>query len=88
GTVRLAELTRDARPLLVDLTEDGTLDKELSGRDGRVTAATGRCGDAPATALLLRPDCFVAWASSSSHPDAAERADLRAALTRWFGAAD
>lgn len=87
GDVRLAELTRDARPLLVDLTEGGTLAAELSGRDGRVTAVTGDSDGAPATALLLRPDCFVAWASSSSHPDAGERAGLRTALTRWFGAA-
>jgi 2-polyprenyl-6-methoxyphenol hydroxylase-like FAD-dependent oxidoreductase len=82
--VRLAELTRTARPLLLDLTEDGTLAKELSGTHDRVDAVTARAEDAPATALLLRPDGYVAWASSAPRPD---RAALRAALARWFGAA-
>jgi hypothetical protein len=36
------------------------------------------------TALLLRPDTYVAWASSSANPDAAEIGALRAAADRWL----
>ncbi|WP_326822566.1 FAD-dependent monooxygenase [Streptosporangium sp. NBC_01756] len=89
GPVRLAELTRDARPLLLDLTEDASLTEELSGWRDRVDVVAARSPDpaAPATALLLRPDCYIAWASSSPRPDPHEREALRTALTRWFGAA-
>ncbi|MFF0247516.1 FAD-dependent monooxygenase [Streptosporangium sandarakinum] len=119
GPVRLAELTADARPLLLDLTGDASLAGEAAGWDGRVKAVAARlldpavtnAPDAPdardgsagsrgsggsgdpddggpgeVTALLLRPDCYVAWASSSPRPDSAEREALRAALARWFGA--
>lgn len=84
----LTELTRDARPLLLDLTKDGTLAREPRGWSDRVDVVRKQLDDAPATALLLRPDGYVAWASDSPEPDAAERADLRAALARWFGAPD
>jgi 2-polyprenyl-6-methoxyphenol hydroxylase-like FAD-dependent oxidoreductase len=40
------------------------------------------------TALLLRPDCYVAWASGSPSPDSAELEALRAAAQRWFGVAE
>ncbi len=79
GPVRLAELTRDARPLLLDLTEDGALAGSL---DSRVKVVTARA-DGPTTAMLLRPDCYVAWSSTAPHPD---RAELSAAVARWFGA--
>jgi 2-polyprenyl-6-methoxyphenol hydroxylase-like FAD-dependent oxidoreductase len=76
GPVRLAELTRAARPLLVDLT--GSF---AGWVDDRVDVVTARA-DSPYTALLLRPDCYVAWSSTAPHPDVAE---LDAALARWFG---
>jgi hypothetical protein len=41
----------------------------------RAVAATA--GGAPAPALLIRPDGYVAWAG-------AEPGSLTAALTRWF----
>ena len=84
ATVALAELTASARPLLLDFTEDALLRGELSGWHDRVDVVAGRpVGEAPATALLLRPDCYVAWASSSPSPDPKS---LHAALERWFGA--
>ncbi|MFF0311694.1 FAD-dependent monooxygenase [Streptosporangium sp. NPDC004379] len=114
GPVRLAELTADARPLLLDLTGDASLSGEPAGWDDRVkvvaarllgpsapgaqggsgapdgsggsNGSNGEGGTGEITALLLRPDCYVAWASSSPRPDSGEREDLRAALTRWFGA--
>ncbi|RAJ66754.1 2-polyprenyl-6-methoxyphenol hydroxylase-like FAD-dependent oxidoreductase [Streptomyces sp. Amel2xB2] len=105
GPVRLAELTRSARPLLLDLSEDGDLADEVRAWGERVETVTarpagpqdgasgtvGRNGDsgtdgsAPVTAMLLRPDCHLAWASSSARPGADERAELRAAAARWFG---
>ncbi|MBB6350512.1 2-polyprenyl-6-methoxyphenol hydroxylase-like FAD-dependent oxidoreductase [Nonomuraea muscovyensis] len=109
GPVRLAELTRGARPLLLDLTDDASLAKELPGWADRVDAvaarprrpAAGTTADSGTTAdvgsgrpahrspaaLLLRPDCYVAWATDSARPGSGEREALRAALARWFGAA-
>jgi hypothetical protein len=40
-----------------------------------------------ASALLLRPDTYVAWATSSASPDDKEIDALRAAADRWFGKA-
>ncbi|MET7471360.1 FAD-dependent monooxygenase [Micromonospora sp. NPDC005599] len=80
GRVRLAELTRHARPLLLDAT--GTLATAVRPWGHRVDLVTGPLEGTPSTALLLRPDCYVAWASSAATPD---RDGLRAALTRWFG---
>lgn len=42
GPMRLAEPTRSARPLLLDLTEEGVLAKELSGAHDRGGAVTAR----------------------------------------------
>ncbi|HET7074262.1 MAG TPA: FAD-dependent monooxygenase [Mycobacterium sp.] len=86
GTTRVAELARDGRPLLVDLTERAvvaaTVDCDV-GVAGQLTVAAGRpLGDVPATALLVRPDGYVAWASSAATPDPDE---LREVLARWFG---
>ncbi|MFI0353418.1 FAD-dependent monooxygenase [Actinomadura sp. 9N407] len=85
GTVRLAELTRAARPLLLDLTENASLSGTLADRDDQVETITARSPSPAATGLLLRPDCYVAWATSSPDPDAQERESLRAAVRRWFG---
>jgi 2-polyprenyl-6-methoxyphenol hydroxylase-like FAD-dependent oxidoreductase len=79
GPTRLAQLTRDARPLLLDMTETGLPSEgpwQLVRADARPEQAT---------ALLLRPDTYVEWASSAARPDAAEIDELRAAAARWFG---
>ncbi|MCZ7438303.1 FAD-dependent monooxygenase [Micromonospora sp. WMMC241] len=80
GPVRLAELTRDARPLLLDGT--GTLGAAAAPWRDRVDVIGGRLAGTSSTALLLRPDCYLAWASADDAPDSD---GLRAALTRWFG---
>ncbi|TDE58827.1 FAD-dependent oxidoreductase [Nonomuraea mesophila] len=86
GPVRLAELTRTARPLLLDLTEDASLARTLALRDDdQVEIVTARSESPAPTALLLRPDCYVAWASASPRPDPTEIDTLRAVLRRWFG---
>ncbi|MFI9639296.1 FAD-dependent monooxygenase [Micromonospora sp. NPDC051925] len=94
GPVRLAELARPARALLLDPT--GTLgpvaepwrDRAdvVTGKvdlgTGRADAAGGQRDGGGTTALLLRPDCYVAWQSTV---DGSDEDWLRAALTRWFG---
>jgi 2-polyprenyl-6-methoxyphenol hydroxylase-like FAD-dependent oxidoreductase len=83
---RLAELTGTARPLLLDLTPAASLGDELRGWADRVDVVAAKPGPAaPATALLIRPDGYVAWASGAPEPDEAERKALRVAAERWFG---
>jgi 2-polyprenyl-6-methoxyphenol hydroxylase-like FAD-dependent oxidoreductase len=80
GPVRLAELTRAARPLLLDFT--GTLADVAGPWRDRVDVVTGKAEGTDATAMLVRPDCCLAWSSTAKRPDEQE---LRYALTRWFG---
>jgi 2-polyprenyl-6-methoxyphenol hydroxylase-like FAD-dependent oxidoreductase len=84
-TRRVAELARTGRPVLIDLTEGAGVAAAASDIADRVTVAAGRpVGDVSATALLVRPDGYVAWASSAPKPEVDE---LRRVLTRWFGIA-
>jgi hypothetical protein len=85
--VRLAEVTTTARPLLIDLTEDASLTAAADGWRDRVDTVTARTKDASTTGLLLRPDCYVAWATDTPRPDQYDQEPLRAALTTWFGTA-
>jgi 2-polyprenyl-6-methoxyphenol hydroxylase-like FAD-dependent oxidoreductase len=82
GEQRIAELTRTGRPLLLDLTPDGSLAEVATPWRDRVDVVTGSSHDTKATGMLLRPDCYVAWESEAGQPDSAT---LRAALVRWFG---
>lgn len=89
GPLRLAELTRTARPLLLDFSPDATFTTELLPAGGRsqveVVAASTETPGAP-MALLLRPDGYVAWAADGAGLE--EREGLRAALSHWFGVPD
>lgn len=76
GPVRLAELTRTARPLLLDST--GAYAEVTAPWRDRVDVVTGPLQGTTATALLVRPDCFVAWS-------AGDAGTLHAALTQHFG---
>jgi 2-polyprenyl-6-methoxyphenol hydroxylase-like FAD-dependent oxidoreductase len=89
-TVRLAELTRNARPLLLDLTEDASAAEALSRWHDRVDIVTARpqTPEVAATALLVRPDCYVAWASASPHPATTELETLLVTMRRWFSAVE
>ncbi|HXS87479.1 MAG TPA: FAD-dependent monooxygenase [Mycobacterium sp.] len=80
---RVAELARSGRPLLIDLTADAVVAAATSAVTERITVVTGHAiGDVSATALLVRPDGYVAWASSAARPDVDE---LRPILRDWFG---
>ncbi|MFJ9773117.1 FAD-dependent monooxygenase [Kitasatospora sp. NPDC101157] len=83
GDVRLAELARGARPLLIDLSGGGLGLADLAaGWKDRVDVVTADRPQPPAAALLLRPDGYVAWACA---PGAADPHGLDRALRRWFG---
>lgn len=80
---RLAGLLRGARPVLLDLSE-GTEFADIAGPwADRVDVVTAASPDAPADALLVRPDGYVAWAADSTDETGEPR--LRQALRRWFG---
>ncbi|WP_420323470.1 hypothetical protein [Kribbella speibonae] len=85
GPVPLAEVTTTARPLILDLTDDASLAAAADGWRDRVDVVTARTKDTSATGLLLRPDCYVAWATDAPRPDHRDLESLRAALTTWFG---
>ncbi|MEV4385579.1 FAD-dependent monooxygenase, partial [Micromonospora sp. NPDC049580] len=74
GAVRLAELTRTARPLLLDST--GVYAEVAAPWRDRVDVVSGALRGT--TALLVRPDCFVAWSAGDADT-------LRASLTHHFG---
>ncbi|KXK58687.1 monooxygenase [Micromonospora rosaria] len=86
GRVRIAELLRAGRGVLVDTEPEGaaaTLGADWSDRvdvvSGAWVPATTDGADAPLDAVLIRPDGHVAWASPGG-------GDLADALSRWFGA--
>jgi 2-polyprenyl-6-methoxyphenol hydroxylase-like FAD-dependent oxidoreductase len=79
---RVAELLHEARPVLLDLS-GGAAAAEAAAWSDRVDALTATMDDGPA-AMLIRPDGYIAWATDEFGPDDTEQ--LRAALTRWFGA--
>jgi 2-polyprenyl-6-methoxyphenol hydroxylase-like FAD-dependent oxidoreductase len=86
GTRRVAELARDGRPLLLDLTENAALvdDTDTTSEIAdRATIAAGRAVPAvSASAILVRPDGYVAWASSAPEPDTTA---LKKVFEHWFG---
>jgi 2-polyprenyl-6-methoxyphenol hydroxylase-like FAD-dependent oxidoreductase len=75
------------RGVLLDLTEDGAIARQGHGWRDRLDCVAAPLAppspeSAPAAALLIRPDGYVAWAASPGAPDAD---GLRRALTTWFG---
>ena len=76
GAKRLAELTRAARPLLLDST--GAYAGIAAPWRDRVDVVTGSLEGTTAAALLVRPDCFIAWS-------AGDAGTLRASLAHHFG---
>jgi 2-polyprenyl-6-methoxyphenol hydroxylase-like FAD-dependent oxidoreductase len=82
---RVAELMHHARPVLLDVTGGGFAESMKERRD-RVDTVVGDSSDAPAAAILIRPDGYVAWAADSFGSDDVD--GLRRALARWFGSAN
>jgi hypothetical protein len=75
----LSQLMHGARPVLLDLRDDGELRTTVAPWRDRVDVVTATCpAGPPADALLIRPDGYVAWAGRSS-------SGLERSLRRWFG---
>ncbi|MBM9506435.1 FAD-dependent monooxygenase [Actinacidiphila acididurans] len=96
GGVRIASLLHAARGVLLDLADNADVRREAAGWHGRVDTTTltltsedGKDGWARilagATAVLVRPDGYVAWAGTPEAAGGAGLKDLHAALERWFG---
>ena len=87
GGTRVAELLRTARGVVLDLTDDAAVAGTASDwTTAPLTVIAARClaRPAPAAALFIRPDGYVAWAAASGAADPA--AGLEEALRRWLGA--
>jgi 2-polyprenyl-6-methoxyphenol hydroxylase-like FAD-dependent oxidoreductase len=85
---RVTELMRHARPVLLDLTGGQTVAEAAAGWEERVDVVTARCTTqpAPAAALLIRPDGYVAWVGTTDDPRRPVAHGLHDALSTWFGA--
>jgi 2-polyprenyl-6-methoxyphenol hydroxylase-like FAD-dependent oxidoreductase len=77
---RVAELLRPARPVLLDLAGRSGRTAAARGWSDRVDVVSATTTEAPAEALLLRPDGYVAWAGDHGTEGLGE------ALLTWFGA--
>lgn len=87
GPLRLFTLLHDARPVLLNLGEPDEFD--IAGWADRLQLIDAECAGpwelpvlgevAAPTAVLIRPDGYVAWVSGGSG------SGLRDALTTWFG---
>ena len=76
---RLADHTHDGRAVLVDLAGDDRLVTLGKAYTGRLDLVQGSSAGAAVSGLLVRPDGFVAWASTAGTDG------LEAALRRWLG---
>ncbi|GAA0298472.1 FAD-dependent monooxygenase [Streptomyces polychromogenes] len=87
GPTSTTELLRPGRGVLLDLADNPRLRRRADPWAERVDTVTARPRGTGAaagglndtTALLVRPDGYVAWAAPGSHHD------LPMALDRWFG---
>lgn len=83
GTDPLPVLLRDGQAVLLDLVDSTEIRSAANGHTDRVRVVGARCpshGDL--AALLIRPDGYVAWATSGI-----DATSLPEALADWFGAA-
>jgi 2-polyprenyl-6-methoxyphenol hydroxylase-like FAD-dependent oxidoreductase len=79
GPLRLPALMHKARGVLLDLNDDSELRGRAAPWRDRIDVVTAQCPTgAPADALLVRPDGYVAWAGTAKD-------ELSRALRRWFG---
>jgi hypothetical protein len=86
GVTRIAQLAHDGRPLLLDFTAAGDIATTLGVACPAIKIVTGSPTEPiDLTALLVRPDGFIAWASSDPTPDLDR---LQSVIARWFGATD
>jgi 2-polyprenyl-6-methoxyphenol hydroxylase-like FAD-dependent oxidoreductase len=82
---RVAELLHDAHPVLLDFSGGAVADVARGWRH-RVDSVVATVSRDSLSALLVRPDGYVAWAADAFDQSDHER--LSAALRRWFGPED
>ncbi|KAK9721551.1 hypothetical protein K7432_003326 [Basidiobolus ranarum] len=84
--MRLGEVMRSGRGILLNLTGKDTLLETIVGWTDRIQLVSARKqqNNYPA-ALLIRPDGYIAWAAEE--PSLAEHKQLQVVLNRWFGPA-
>ncbi len=81
--IRLGDLLHDGRGLLLDFTASESLKALCIGWQDRLQYVASHSKDEKGlTALLVRPDGFVAWAADGGFDAAAVEQSIR----RWFGA--
>lgn len=90
GTQRVFTLLHDARPLFLDLDERNSGEHRLGPWSDRIRRVAARCDGpwelpvcgsvAAPTAVLVRPDGYVAWVGEGGRD-----AGLGEALITWFG---
>jgi 2-polyprenyl-6-methoxyphenol hydroxylase-like FAD-dependent oxidoreductase len=85
GITGVAELTRTARPVLLDLADRADLRETARDWQQRVDVHTAGTEHRPADAVLIRPDAYIAWAADIEEPTDTAARTLRAALSSWFG---
>jgi 2-polyprenyl-6-methoxyphenol hydroxylase-like FAD-dependent oxidoreductase len=82
GGTRVAELMRDARPRLLDFAGTDALARVVEGWRDRVELVRVHCEQPPADVVLVRPDCYVAWAGDCTH---GVLSGLYEEMAMWFG---
>ena len=83
GDTRVYRLLHSGRGVLLDLTDDPALRATANGWADRVDVVPAHCADERLnglSAVLVRPDGYVAWAAPAD-------VRLTQALTTWFGPA-
>jgi hypothetical protein len=81
---RLGDFLHGGKGLLLELAEGRDLHALAEGRKDRLSYVSAKAKDGKGlTAILVRPDGFVAWvAESEVDPGGAEQS-----IQRWFGGA-
>ncbi|WP_083939625.1 aromatic-ring hydroxylase C-terminal domain-containing protein [Nocardiopsis chromatogenes] len=85
GTTSVAELMREGRPLLLVPSDRPELREAAEGWKDRVEVCGETTDGRPADALLIRPDCHIAWAAGVDEPAETSVPGLRRSLEAWFG---
>lgn len=85
GTTSVAQLMHASRPVLLVLADRPDLVDAAVAWQHRVDLVLAEADDRPADAILIRPDCVIAWAATVDEPADTDPAALQHALATWFG---